>query len=120
MRPSKRDPDRSTEVEYPTGFARRFLDWARTAGPAWANIDVELGEIDYVDDAPEHSARIHLDDEGLMPKWPSLLREGRAFYPRLSGEEGAMVMLTVGIEEFLRTTNDPREPRYFMIQQLPG
>ncbi|HEX4443563.1 MAG TPA: hypothetical protein VHZ81_08330 [Galbitalea sp.] len=105
--------------DFPPGFARRFLEYARTAGPAWANIDLELGEIDYLDDDPEFSARLHVDDRGLIPTWPSLGREARAFYPRLSDEEGAMVMLTVSIEEFLRT-NYSAQPRYFAIEQVPG
>jgi hypothetical protein len=103
--------------EYPVGFAQRFLDWAGTAGPARANIDLELREIDFVDEYRESDARLRIDDDGLKPAWTRLIGEARGFYPQISAEEGAMTMLTVSIEEFLRT-NYSAKPRYFTIEEI--
>ena len=120
MRRANRRPKITTEIQYPSGFASRFLEWARAAGPGWGNVDAERGELNYVDDDGRVSARIRIDDEGLIPRWRGLVGEGRALFPRLSDEERAMVMLSLSIEEFVLTTDDPRQPRYFTLRDMWG
>jgi hypothetical protein len=112
-------------VDYPYGFARRFLDQAARYGHAWANVDLDVGEIDYVedpsdttdDDVNTASARISVTDTDLQPAWDRLVREALAFYPSLRIEEGAATILSVCIEEFPLTNNEPA-PRFFTVSQI--
>jgi hypothetical protein len=112
-------------MDYPDGFARRFLEQAAKYGHAWANVDLDAGEIDYVntlDDAsdPEVSdanARVQITDSEIEPAWEDLIGEARSFYPSLPIEQGVYALLSVIIEETLLTNYLP-PPRVFTIGQI--
>jgi hypothetical protein len=112
-------------VDYPKGFARRFLEEAASYGHAWANLDLDSGEIDYIEDPSDSAddevstatARVAIADKDLEPVWGDLVSEARSFYPSLPIEESVGALLSVIIEEFVLTNYTPA-PRFFSLAQI--
>ena len=115
-------------MDYPSGFAQRFLMRLVDFGPAWANMDLQTGRIDLVsedddgrtnandEDAPV-SARIIVNDAGIQPHWLGLVEEATVFYPRMPVEEGVISMLATIIDEYTATGYTP-PPRLFNVSQI--
>jgi hypothetical protein len=113
-------------MDYPTGFAQRFLRWADAFGGGWANADFDAGQIDFFSEYDRDSAdgrsapigaRLIVDDVGLAPFWEELAHEAKGSYPELLIEDAAMTMLAVDIDEFLSTNYSPA-PRIFLIAEV--
>jgi hypothetical protein len=111
-------------MDYPAGFAQRFLRWADAFRGGWANADFDAGQIDFVSEYDRDGgngrtigARLLVDDVGLAPYWEGLAREATGSYPELRIEDAAMTMLAVDIEEFLSTNYSPA-PRFFLITEV--
>jgi hypothetical protein len=108
-------------MNYPNGFAERFLNYMNANSHLNIGIDSDGGWIDYPaegdDGDVKFGGRVYVADDQLRAAYEAISIHASHFYPDVSGEEATMAMLALSIWEIVGNETQ-LGPKNFMVEHI--